>query len=298
MIRSGGLRKKTTHPDCTDNIFGAFMAKLIGLAFTSPGVAVITVDREKYRVFYHDRSTASDFRIFLQQKDGRKPVVFLKSVRDLPELQKMGEGEVESFVLFEDPSVLCQIEGTKLPDVTGDATIGWTKRIVTPEEFNSLLSNDEKETFTVTEKALAVNGELTKGITFKELIQAVTASYKELQTDSKDFVIAACKYITKQINKKAWVSSARKPALAVGVNVKVLAELEKAIETDKASEELWRAFYGFVVNSEDRAKIITSYAINQDDFEFIVANLNAVPGQQLEFTAVPGTTKKKRAKAS
>lgn len=274
------------------------MSKLIGLAFTSPGVAVLAVDRDRYRVFYHDQSTVADFRLFLQQKDDRKPVVFVKSVRDLAELEPIGAGVVESYVLFDDPSTLTLINGIQLPDVTGDATLGWTKVMVTPDTLNTLLDNGVNETFEITEQALAASGNLTKGITFKELLSAVEASYRELGKDSEEFVGLACKYVVKLINKKAWISSARKPALAAGVNVKVLAELEKAIETDKASDELWRAFYDYSTNGTELQKVLTGYAINREDLEFIVQKLNATPGQQLEFTAVPGTSRKKRTKAS
>jgi hypothetical protein len=270
------------------------MSKLVGLAFTSPGLAVCVIDREKYRVCYHDQSTAADFRLFLQQKDDRKPVVFVTSARVLAEIQPMGEGTVESYVLFSDPAILTEIKGIHLPDITGEAAGGWTRVNITPDEFNAILDKGATETFEVTEKALTASGDLTKGITFKELVEAVEASYRELGKDSTDMVLQACRYVTKLISKKTWVSSARKPALNAGISVKVLAELEKSIETDKAAEELWRAFYELATNGTDSQKILTNYAVTKDDIDLLVNKLKPGQGQTFDFTAVPGAAKKKK----
>jgi len=270
------------------------MAKLIGLAFTSPGLAVCVIDREKYRVCYHDQSTAADFRLFLQQKDDRKPVVFVTSARVLAEIQPIGEGVVESYVLFSDPAILTEIKGIHLPDITGEAAGGWTRVTITPDQFNAMLDKEDSGTFEVTEKALTASGDLMKGITFKELVEAVEASYKELGKDSTDLVLQACRYVTKLISKKTWVSSARKPALNAGINVKVLAELEKSIETDKAAEELWRAFYDLATNGTDLQKILTNYTVTKDDIDLLVSKLNPGQGQTFEFTIVPGVAKKKK----
>jgi hypothetical protein len=129
-------------------------------------------------------------------------------------------------------------------------------------------------------------------------VKVVDDYFVELKQDSSEFSTWACKYVTKLINKKTWVASARKPALALGIPIKTLAELEKSIETSKTSDEIWRAFYDFSANGISIEEAINKYAVAKDDMEFIVNKLQAEPGQNLELLEVPGLSKRKKTKAA
>lgn len=272
------------------------MNNLIGLAFTSPGMAFLAIDRKVFRVYYHDQSTLTDFRLFLDQEDTKAPIVFVKNIRDLAELRPIGEGRVKSYVLFEDPKVLSNIEGAMLPDFRKDPVTEWLKVIITPDQFNAFLKT-EIGSFTITDSAINASSQMVEPITFLELVRVIEDSFRELQQDPKDFSTLACKYVTKLINKKNWVASARKPALAAGVPIKTLAELEKSIETSKTSDEIWRAFYDYSTNGINIIEVLGKYSVAKDDFEFIVNKLEAQPGQKLEFLLAPGISKRKKVKA-
>lgn len=273
--------------------------KLIGLAFTSPGVAFIAIDRSKYRVYYHEQSSLTDFRLFLSNKDDRKPVVFVNSVRDLVDLDKVTEDKVENFVLFEDPKVLFNIEGAILPDFRKDPVLDWVKITITQDYFNKLLeAPSENCSFNVTDKALVSSNLNTAPITFFELVQAVEACYADKGVDSSTFTTAACKYVTKLISKKAWVSLGRKPALAAGIPIKAIAEVEKSIETSKLADEIWRAFYEYTTSNVSLSELSVKYVVTLQDLDFIVKTLKAEPGVALEFTAAPGVSKRKKTKAA
>lgn len=273
--------------------------KLIGLAFTSPGVAFIAIDRSKYRVYYHEQSNLTDFRLFLSNKDDRKPVVFVNSVRDLVDLDKVTEGRVENFVLFEDPKVLSNIEGAIIPDFKPDPVLDWVKITITQARFNELLEAPSANcSFFVTDKALVSSNLNTAPITFWELLQAVESCYTDKGLDSTQFTTAACKYVTKLISKKAWVSLGRKPALAGGIPIKAIAEVEKSIETSKLADEIWRAFYEYTTTGTGIEELSVKYVVTYQDLVFITKALKAEPGVALEFTAAPGVAKRKKTKAA
>lgn len=267
------------------------MAKLIGLAFTSPGVTILSIDRNKYRTFYYERNTLSDFRLFLQQEDSRLPVVLVKNVRHLQELASIDTG-VECFILFEDPKVLQNIKGAILPDFEPSVNTEWTKKLVPPDYFNALLENKEGHSFEITEKALLSSSEMSKEITFEELIKVVKNQYQDIGKEDSNFVQQACKYIVKLVNKKSWVASGRKPALADGLSVKTIAELEKFIETSKTADELWRAFYDYTTNKTEISKLVDMYKIAKQDIEFLLSNIEI--NDSLQFDAVPGASKRKK----
>lgn len=272
------------------------MNNLIGLAFTSPGMAFLAIDRKTYRVYYHDQATLTDFRLFLDQEDNKLPIVFVKNIRDLAELRPIGQDKVKSYVLFEDPKVLSNIEGALLPDFRKDFITEWSKITITPDQFNAFLGSNSNEDFNITENAIKASSQMVEPITFLELVRVIEDSFRELQQDPKDFSTLACKYVTKLINKKNWVASARKPALAAGVPIKTLAELEKSIETSKTSDEIWRAFYDYSTNGITLLDVLAKYSVAKDDFDFIISKLEAASGQNLEFLAAPGISKRKKAK--
>jgi hypothetical protein len=275
------------------------MSKLIGLAFTSPGVAFIAIDRSKYKVYYHEQSNLTDFRLFLDKKDNREPVVFLNNVRDLIELEKIADNSVKNYVLFEDPKVLSNIEGAILPDFKQDVVLDWVKIQITQDDFNKLLEDSVyNNSFNVTDKAIISSNLNTSPITFLELVQAVKGFYIEQNKDSTDFINLACKYVTKLISKKSWVSLARKPALAAGIPIKAIAEIEKSIETSKLADEIWRAFYEYSITGTLIKDLVKKYVVTEDDIHFIITALQAEPSGNLEFTATPGSSKRKKTKAS
>jgi hypothetical protein len=270
------------------------MTTLIGLAFTHPSLAMLAIDRKKFRLHYHDQVSITDFRLFLDQKDNRTPVAIVNNVRDLNDLKSVSKDSLKTFVLFEDPETLEQIEGAILPDFRKDPLLGWCKNTITPDDFNKLLLIDSKDDFNIKQEAFRLDKKMSRPITFSELVKSIENAYTNLGLDSKQFVELACKYITKVISKRSWVGSARKPALEAGIPIKLLAELEANIETAKSSDELWRALYDHTINNVSETEILTKYLITKEDLDLIKKNVEVK--SKNDFSMVPGEHKRKNKK--
>lgn len=269
------------------------MSKVIGLAFSSPGVALLSVDRKKYKLFHYERNSLSDFRLFLSSTEDKLPVVFLTNVRQLKELKDIGK-EVECFVLFEDPKVLQNIEGAVSLDFEPSTATTWKKKLVSPEEFSAALEDKEKADFNITDKALLSSNEMIQEMSIYELMRRIQNQYEELGKNSEEITKQACKYTIKLINKKTWVSTGRKPALADGIDIKTLAELEKFIETSKEADELWRGIHELSHKGTATAELLSKFKLKPEALEFVMSTLELKPGEPLQFDSEPGISKRKR----
>lgn len=241
------------------------MPSLVGLAFTSPSIAVMVINRSMFRVhLYHN--SPEDLHSFLQEADDRLPVVLVDGISALKRLSSV-DG-VHSFLVTDDPLALSQIEGVVLLDAESDPMFsGHKKKNITPEELNSaLLSSPPSFRLPASDSAL---DDLGDDISFREVLSTVSYD-KEL---GDEFLKNVCSYLVGIIHRKSWVSRVQKPALAMGVPVERLAELEKFIETTHSSEMLWRAFFSHVEASVPLQDAANQFGARIDDLEFIVSVL-------------------------
>ena len=248
------------------------MANLVGLAFTSPAIAVMVIDRTKFRVHFY-QNKPSELHSFLQEQDERLPVVLLDSVLDLQRIHQV-EG-IHSFLLSDDPRVIAEIPGANLLDATPDDKFsGFKKIMITADDINSALL--ASTAFTLPEDPASPLASLRDEISFCELLQSVVADRKM----DPEFIPSVCSYLAGTLPKRSWVSKVQKPGLAIGIPIERMAELEKYIETAPSAEMLWRSYFDHVESGISLESVVSQFESNLKDLEFIISHVGAEKGQK------------------
>lgn len=264
------------------------MTSLIGLAFTSPQLAVMVCDREKFRVlFYQNRP--SDLHAFIGSSDTRLPVVIVKSVRDLQRIKEV-EG-IHSILLFDEPEAMECIKGIKILDAEADEFLpGYRKKLLPQEKLNAVLL--EKGSFSVDPSMRSSLSSFSSDIRFRSLLKSVIGT----TTVPEDFVENVCLYLVGCMTKKSWVSKCQRKGLSSGISVEKMAELEKYIEF--TSEPLWRAWYDVNEKGVSTKDASAQFEADLRDLNYLVKVLGK--REDLKYTKNPHKTplivKKKRKK--
>jgi len=253
------------------------MAGLVGIAFTSPAIAVTVIDHDLFRVHFY-RKNPGALHAFLQEADDRLPIVLLSSMRDLKRVEKV-KG-VHAFLLAEDPRALFEVKGANILDAVPDEKhLGYKKMDITPEDINSALSLPPS--FEITEEALAALGSLADDISFYELVHGVTEGYKGLPDEYETNI---CMYVVRALQRRSWVARVQKPGLKAGVPVEKMAEIEKYIDTSPFSDLLWRAYYDHVENKVPLEEVVSQYEANKKDLEYVIKVLGE---SELKYCKLP-----------
>jgi hypothetical protein len=246
------------------------MTNLVGLAFTSPQIALMVCDRTRFRVHYY-QNRPNELHAFLQEKDARLSVVIVKSVRDLNRVKEV-EG-IHAMMLFDDPEVMSRIDGIKILDAeTDDEYAGYKKKVTSSSQLNAALL--KKGVFSLGPKALTAIRSLSKDITLRELVRTVTGKKKV----PEDFLENICLYLAGTLQKRSWVARVQKPGLSSGISVEKMAELEKFIEQSPSGEMLWRAFYEINEAGVPLRDASDQFEADEDDLKFLVATLGEREG--------------------
>jgi len=265
---------------------------LLGLAYTVPSVAVLSVNRDLFRVFLYEPGAISSLKLFLQAGDARKPVVLVKSINELKGiLQSDADMTSVVVILFETHKVLSLISGIYILDVDVDGEFQYVRH----SDLHITLSSEDYRPVDIKE-ALNNNKTITGDISFRELVAVIEKYYDDNDVKSNDFAKHACSYLVGLINKKSWVELVRKPALSAGVTVESLAELEKFIDTSKPADLLWHSFYMFTQQNMTLAAVTDTHNIDQYDFDFLCKHLNAEQGTRYDFVAPPPVEAAKKPK--
>lgn len=244
------------------------MTTLVGLAFTTPAIAVMVIDRTLFRIHVW-QNRPSELHAFLQEQDDRLPIVLVDSLTDLTRISSV-EG-VHAFLLSEDPRTLFEIDGALVLDAVPDKYSGYKKVMIDSETLNSALL--KRGSFTVGSASLA-SVALRSDITLRELVHSVASS----ASLDDDFVSNVCLYVVGLLQRRSWVSRVQKPALAAGVQVERLAELEKFIESSPPAEMLWRAYFDHAEAGVPLADVVSAFDAEAKDLDFIIANIGVKKG--------------------
>jgi len=244
------------------------MTNLVGLAFTTPAIAVMVIDRARFRVHFYQNKPA-ELHAFLQEADERLPIVLVDSAQDLRRIADV-EG-IHAFLLSEDPRVLSEIQGATLLDAKPDKYSGFQKVLIRPEILNAALL--KKGSFSFTQEAVDAMSALRDDVTLRELVQ--TVSDKTLE---EDFVSNICLYAVGLLQKRSWISRVQKPALAAGISVERMAELEKFVETAPSAEMLWRAYYDHAEAGVPLKDAVAAFEADEKDLEFVISHIGAKKG--------------------
>lgn len=246
------------------------MPNLVGLAFTSPQIAIMVCDRKQFRVHYY-QNRPNELHAFLQERDARLTVVIVKSVHDLNRVKDV-EG-IHAMMLFDDPETMAQIEGISILDAeTDDEYAGYKKKVASSAKLNAALL--QKGSFRLDAKAISALSSLSKDITFRELVKTVIGKKKV----PENFLEHVCLYLAGALQKRSWVARVQKPGLSAGISIEKMAELEKFIEQAPAGEMLWRAFYDVNEDGVPVRDAADQLEANESDLEFLVKTLGKREG--------------------
>lgn len=247
------------------------MTNLVGLAFTSPAIAVMVIDRVRFRIHLY-QNKPSELHAFLQEADDRLPVVLVDSAQDLIRISDV-EG-IHSFLLSEDPRVISEIGGATLLDAEPDPKYaGFRKVLIRPDDLNAALA--KSGSFSFTEAAVNAMSSLRDDVLLSELVQTVVTD--KLLAD-EDLISNICLYAVGVLQKRSWVSRVQKPALAAGVSVERMAELEKFIETAPSAEMLWRAYFEHAEGGVPIKNAVSQFDASEKDLEFLISHIGAKKG--------------------
>lgn len=246
------------------------MTTLVGLAFTSPSIAVMVIERSVFRVHYY-QGKPDELHAFLQEQDKRKPIVVLTAVNELWRLRDVKK--IHGFLLCEDPEILFKINGCNVLDAVSDTEYGgYKQQKIRPEQLNAALV--PAGTFQVDEAVLGTLRRLSSDISLRELYQTVTTG----KDPDSDFRANVCWYLVGAMQKKSWVSRVQKVALSAGVPVDKIAELERFIETAPSAEMLWRAYYDHAENGVPFEDAVAQFEADAEDLQFIVDAIGVTKG--------------------
>ena len=159
------------------------MASLCGLAFTSPGVVVIAIDRQEFKVHFYQTGQLAAFQLFVNSEDTRKTVILVSSVFDLKQIQDTEK--VHSFLLFEDVETMKKIQGINILDIVeGDTDTEWERINVTRTKLNAALRESQRP-FVITDAAISYEQELTSEITFRDLVADIIKKLSTIKDQEK-----------------------------------------------------------------------------------------------------------------
>lgn len=261
----------------------------IALAWTSPEIVIIDMDRDKYRpVIARAAASRRDLELFIEANDPRQVIVLVDGVSILARLADVPG--VKAFIVFDTVSTLRTVQGAILLD-QDPSTDEMAIKKVTMEELMAKVEGPDVP-FTVPKEALRVSADLASKITLRELMTKVQR--KGGATIGEEFIVRTCDRIVGRVTKATWVSKVRKPALAAGLDTQVLAELERFVEDSSVSEGLWRGFFDLVERNEPMEEVEKKYDVRRADLEYLTAVLGADAVGEEAYTSSPKKTKKRK----
>jgi len=263
------------------------MTTLVGIAYTAPEIAVMSLDRELFRAFVYE-GRPGELHAFLQSTDDRHSVVLLRSISELVRVQNVAG--VGAFLLFDEPSVMAEIEGINLIDSEKDGIV-FAKRQISVAELNAALLQPGE--FTVPEDLRSSVQRLSQSISLVQLLDGIEPYEKDLPTE---WYTTVCSYLAGQLQKRSWVARGQKPALSASVPVEKIAEIEKFIQDAPSGEMLWRAYYDHVENDVPVDDVCAQYECPAADLAYMVKRLGSKKGHKYYRSPMdkPMVIKKKR----
>lgn len=259
----------------------------IALAWTSPEIVIIDIDRDKYRPFIaRDQKCRKELELFLQSEDDRPVVVLVEGVHTLARVSDL---KAKSFILFDTITAIRGVHGAVCLDQgpTDDPD---------PRRFTIHQLHDAIETvvedFTVSKDAVRVSATLASKITLREICDKIKR--KGGSSVAEDFVSRTCDRIVGRITKAGWVSRVRKPALAAGMDTQLIAEMERFVEDSSVSEGLWRGFYDLVELNVPVQDVESRYDVRGADLHYLTEILGSQPIGAESYASNPVKTKRRK----
>ncbi len=262
----------------------------IALAWAGPELTILDIDRTKYRpVIVRDASSRKELELALAAQDPRGLVAVIDGVGAF---SRIADLPIAGFIVHDTLAALAQVQGVQILDQEPGRTDPAMRRIRIDEVHAILDGSVPSAPFTVPHSLVKVSAELAKKITLRELVAKVQKKGAEIVTE--EFVLKTCERIAGRVHKSTWVARVRKPALAAGLDVQVLGELERFIEDSSVSEGLWKGFYALVESAKDIVEIEKLYDVRADDLYYLREVLGSTPVGSDGYVTSPTKTKKRK----
>lgn len=260
----------------------------IALAWTSPEILAIDLDRDKYLpVVVRNADGRKNLELATANVDGKGVVALVDGVHNLA---RVADVPAKAFIVFDTVPQLRLVTGSVLLD-QDPTTNEYAKKRISIDELHGIIEANPIP-FTVPVEALKVSSTLAGKILLSELFEKFQRKAGAAATD--DFLVKTCARIVGRLHKSTWTNRVRKPALAAGVDVQLLAEMERFIEDSSVSEGLWKGFYDIVENGADIAEVEKRYDVRAKDLAFLLSVLGSTPAGPDGYVTSPEKTKKRR----
>ncbi len=261
----------------------------IALAWASPELVILDIDRVKYRpVIVRDASSRKELELALAAQDSRGLVAIVDGVGALARIADL---PLAGFIVHDTLMALGQVQGAVLLDQEPGRTDPAIKRIRI-EDIHAVLEQPSVG-FSVPHTLVKVSAELAKKITLRELMAKILKKSGP-EIVNQDFILKTCERIVGRSHKSTWVAKVRKPAQAAGIDVQVLAELERFIEDSSVSEGLWKGFYALVEQTKDVAEVEKAHDVRTDDLYYLREVLGGDPIGAEGYVTSPSKTKHRK----
>lgn len=246
---------------------------MIGLAFSDPYLAMLSVDKDTNDVIVYPSHVKIDD---LLKASTKRRVLFVTGVRNLskilPEANKF-----QSIVVFDDPEILTRINGIDVLDCSGfdNSRNTFVHIRVVPEKWTEAINSSPNLDIDV-ESALMSVRDRVNSITLQDMIERIDVPQQMRQA----FIRNACLYCVRAISKTEWVNNTRDKCLAQGVNFERLAEIEKFVDLSPECDSLWRSYYDHVENQISLSECLSLYGHNNNDIRFLIDILGSTKGER------------------
>lgn len=272
-------------------------AKVIGLAYTSPRVADVAIDKTKFRTYIHESGgKVSELSDFLNSRDPHSELKNVVLVTSLHEMHRLAKGtieiasivkkrkdgtaapakppkrydvsDVDVFVVFDDPFSLRASKNVNLLDVDPDSpAMGLRRKQVTAYNVNQALRGKKESVELPSPKS--INHRFKHPITFRELTdhvhELVSHKVPELRKTAVEKLVGLCRiYTWKRVKKRL---------LGMGqVNDGVL-ELDQFCEYAQTGEALRSAYRVIADNGVSLKKAAKKYGADLLDLKYLVEHV-------------------------
>lgn len=261
----------------------------IALAWTSPEIVLIDLDRSKYLpVLVRDAGDRKSLELAVV---GAKDKAVVALVDNISNLARVADVPAKAFVVFDTVVQLRQVHGSIMLD-QDPSTNDYAMKRIRIDDVHAVIDGPQQP-FTVPAEALKTSAALAGKILLSELMEKIHRK-AGAEIVNSEFITKTCARIAGRIAKATWVARVRKPALAAGIDSQLLAELERFIEDSSVSEGLWKGFYDIVENSVPMDEVEKRYDVRAADLTFLLSVLGSTPAGADGYVTSPDKTKKRR----
>lgn len=267
------------------------MPHLLGLSFTSP-VVVTPYLQDVCGMAVYLYGSSSGLHEFVVANKAKTKILFVTTIPDLRTVLAHEDiAHIRGVVVYEDVSILRQVEGVRLLDAS--ESNDWRQLNVNVADLSDTLKQAAPAetpviSFSSKDNA-AISAELSAPATCRELVERIATV---LDSDQDTVRRVCARYAVKLIDKDVWIRDVVGPYRKKFTSTEALLEFERFVDLTEGCTALWSAFYDVVVDGSDTGEAAVSRGADLADLLYLV---RWVPtATTYRFLQVPVKTKTKR----